>query len=253
MRIQNQNRRTLKGADPWERYDSKLGTLTLLTNTLAMSVVPFVRRDFGERYLGWLNLCMAYALLLAFIMFGGIAGTFLPQFGHSDLMTAFFWGFVGLSVFHRIQITKRNNRRVPWHTMYMGTSILPLPLPEEKIYKFVEPLVICVAGYFIFHIAPSVGIWLVLSGFALGINNHIVYHQERQSLLDLRDAEIEAKYLSDALSGKTAAQTAGFVVGESSQKLIASDARLQTAFDNLSTELKVLIDSPPDLKSGTML
>ena len=253
MRIQNQNRRTLKGADPWDKYDGGLGFVTLLTNSLAMTVVPFVRTDFGERYLGWLNLCAAYVLLLVFILVGGIAGTFWPQFGHSDLMTLFLWAFVVLGIYHRVQITRRNNRREPWHTMYMGNSILPLPISEEKIYKFVEPLIVCLAGYFLYRVAPPVGIWLMLSGTALGINNHIVYHQERQSLLDLRDAEIEAKYLSDALSGKAASNTAGFVVGESSQKLIATDARLQTAFNNLSDELKHMIDSPPDLKSGTML
>jgi hypothetical protein len=97
-----------------------------------------------------------------------------------------------------------------------------------------------------------VGLWLILAAGGLFVNNHIVYYNERQTILDYRDAQIEAKYFSAALSGKPARETAGFVVAESSIKLIGQDARLQTAFANLSTELKTLIDSPPDFGSGSI-
>ncbi len=85
----------------------------------------------------------------------------------------------------------------------------------------------------------------MIAGISLFINNHIVYYNQRQAILDIRDAEIEAKYFSPALKGKPARETAGFVVAESSIKLIGKDARLQRAFDDLSVELKSLLDAPP--------
>ena len=48
----------------------------------------------------------------------------------------------------------------------------------------------------------QVGLWLMISALALFVNNHIVFYHERRAFLDMRDAEIEAKYLSAALSGK---------------------------------------------------
>jgi hypothetical protein len=61
----------------------------------------------------------------------------------------------------------------------------------------------------------------------------------------MRDAQIEAKFLSAALSGKPAAETAGLVVSESSMKLMGQDTNLKDAFANLSTDLKNLLDSEP--------
>ena len=90
----------------------------------------------------------------------------------------------------------------------------------------------------------------MISAVALLINNHIVYYNERRSILDARDAQIEAKYLSAALSGKPASETAGFVVAESSIKLMKQDAGLKDAFANLSPELTSVLDSPPDLGSA---
>ena len=161
-------------------------------------------------------------------------------------MTLFWLAFILMSLFRRWQITRRNNAGVEWHSMYIGTSILPLPCSEEKIYKFFEPAIVFGVGYMFWGLSGQVGLWLMIGGVALLVNNHIVFYNERRSLLDLRDAQIEAKYLGAAISGKPAKETAGFVVAESSAKLMRQEASLRQAFDNLSPELKDVLDT----KSG---
>jgi hypothetical protein len=101
------------------------------------------------------------------------------------------------------------------------------------------------AGDFLWNISPQVGLWLEISAIALYVNNHIIYYNERRALLDIRDAEIESKFTSAALSGKPAKETAGFVVAESSIKLMNHDAGLKEAFGNLSPELKNVLDAKP--------
>jgi hypothetical protein len=134
--------------------------------------------------------------------------------------------------------------------MYVGTSLLPLPFSQEKILKFFEPAIVFVAGCLLRNISGPVGLWLMVSGFSLLVNNHIVAYNERQAILDLRDGQIEAKYFSTAMSGKPARETAGFVVAESSIRLIGKDARLQRAFADLSSELKSLLDAPPEFSGS---
>jgi hypothetical protein len=55
--------------------------------------------------------------------------------------------------------------------------------------------------------------------------------------------------MSAALSGKPARETAGFVVAESSIKLMNHDAGLKAAFENLSPELKEVLDHKPDAEN----
>jgi hypothetical protein len=57
--------------------------------------------------------------------------------------------------------------------------------------------------------------------------------------------------MSGALAQKPASETAGFVVGESSAKLIGGDARLITAFDKLADDLKSILDATPDIPTET--
>ena len=150
-----------------------------------------------------------------------------------------------MSFYRRRQITARNNAGIEWHSMYIGTSLLPLPFSQEKIYKFFEPALVFALGHLLWTFSGQVGLWLMGSAVALLINNHIVYYNERRSILDLRDSQIEAKYLGAALSGKPAKETAGFVVAESSIQLMRQDAALSDAFANLSPELKDVLDPKP--------
>jgi hypothetical protein len=237
MKLYNQTREMLKGTEQWKMYEWALAFISLISGCFSISVVPFIRKDFGERYLGWVNLFFGYTVVANFFFLGNIIGMLTRQ-GGSTLMGCFWLAFIAMSIYRRREITRKNNAGVEWHSMYIGTSILPLPFSQEKIYKFFEPAMVYIVGHLLWAFSGQVGLWLMLSSFCLLINNHIVFYNERRAILDMRDAQIESKYLGAALSGKPAKETAGFVVAESSIKLMAQDASLKDAFANLSPELK---------------
>jgi hypothetical protein len=67
-------------------------------------------------------------------------------------MFLFWLAFIAMSIYRRIEITRKNNAGVEWHSVYMGTSLLPLPVSHEKIYKFTSlrsslPPVICSGAF----------------------------------------------------------------------------------------------------------
>ena len=249
MRLFKQTESVFGETDQWKKCEWALGLISLLTGCFSVSVVVFLRKDFGERYLGWLNLYFGYSVVAGFVLFGNVLSAF-SRHGSSTMMPLFWLAFIGMSLYRRLEIARKNNAGIEWHSMYVGTSLLPLPFSQEKIFKFFEPAMVFIAGYIFRNISGSVGLWLMISGFSLLINNHIVFYNERQAVLDMRDSQIEAKYFSAAMSGKPARETAGFVVAESSIKLIGKDARLQRAFADLSSELKSLLDAPPDLSGS---
>jgi hypothetical protein len=244
MKLYGQTRELLKGTNQWKMYEWALGFLSLISGCFAISIVPFIRKDFGERYLGWLNLFFGYTVVANFFFLGNMIAM-LTHHGGSQLMGVFWLAFMAMSFYRRRQITVRNNAGIEWHSMYIGTSLLPLPFSQEKIYKLFEPALVFALGHLLWTFSGQVGLWLMGSAVALLVNNHIVYYNERRSILDLRDSQIEAKYLGAALSGKPARETAGFVVAESSIRLMRQDATLSEAFANLSPELKDVLDSKP--------
>jgi hypothetical protein len=257
MKLMKETRSVFGATDIWRKYEWALGLLSLISSCFAISVVPFLRKDMGERYFGWLNLFFGYTVVANFMFLGTVLATLLGMIGHRillspQLMMLFYLSFVGASLYHRREITRKNNAGVEWHSMFIGTSLLPVPFSAEKIHKFIEPGLVFAVGYFLYDFSGQVGLWLILAAMGLFVNNHIVYYNERQAILDLRDAQIEAKFFSAALSGKPARETAGFVVAESSIKLIGQDARLQKAFDSLSVEMKSVIDSPPNFASESI-
>ena len=248
MKVMDQSRSVFGGTDVWQQSEWILALLSFVSSCFAISIVPFIRKDFGERYLGWLNLFFGYTVVALFMSFGllvgGLAGAFLHiGIGGLPFMQLFWLGFVGLSIYHRREIARKNKAGEKWHSMYLGTSILPLPFSREIVYKFAEPAIVIGAGYFLSGISSLPGWWLMIAGSSLFINNHLIYHKQRQAVLDIRDAEIEARNMSKAFAGRPAQETNGLLVAESSMDLIRQDAGLKEAFSNLSPELKDVLDA----------
>jgi hypothetical protein len=239
-----ETRSVFGGTDLWQRTEWALGLLSLISSCFAISVVVFIRKDFGERYLGWLNLAFGYTVVANFMFLGGIVGSFLG-WGGGQLMFLFWIAFIAMSAYHRREINRKNKAAVEWHSMYMGTSILPLPLSREIVHKFAEPGLVFLLGHLLGGFSGQVGIWLQIAAGALFVNNHIVYYQQRQAILDMRDAEIEARYLSKALSGAPSNETGGLMVAESAVELMRTDADLKAAFGGLAPELKDVLDAAP--------
>lgn len=249
MKLTNEARSVFGGAGGiWQKSEWMLALLSLITACFAVSIVPFVRKDFGERYLGWINLFFGYTVVANFTflgtVFAGLAGAFLHiGIGGAPIMRLFWLAFVALSIYHRREIARKNKAGIRWHSMYMGTSILPLPFSQETIYKFVEPGLVVGCGWLLSGIATLPGVWLMIAGVSLFVNNHIVYYNQRQAILDIRDAEIEAQGMSKAFAGRPANETNGLLVADSNIELLKSDASLREAFTNLSPELKQVLDA----------
>jgi hypothetical protein len=254
MKLINDSRSVFGGVI-WQQSEWVLALLSLISGCFAISIVPFVRKDFGERYLGWMNLFFGYTVVAVFTtvgtLFAGLAGPFLQVgIGGAPIMRLFWLAFVGLSIYHRREIARKNKAGVRWHSMYFGTSILPLPFSQETVHKFIEPGLVIVGGWLLCGISTLPGVWLVLAGASLFINNHIVYYNQRQAILDIRDAEIEAQSMSKAFAGRPASETNGLLVADSSIELLRSDAGLKEAFSNLSPELKQVLDAVDGAKSA---
>jgi len=247
-----ETRSVFGSTDFWKKNEWALAVALLISGFFTATIVPFTRKDFGERYLGWLNIYFGYSLMTAYIIGGNMVSAF-TRIAPSHLMTLLWFAFIGASVYHRWEVRRKNNAGVHWHSNFMGTSLLPFPYSQEKIFKFFEPFSVFLLGYIMWHlISGQVGIWLMAAAASLFINNHIIFHQERQAILDMRDAQIEARFFGDALSGKPAAQTAGFVVSESSIKLVGTDAGLAQAFAELSDDMKSLLDTPAPAPGGSV-
>lgn len=251
MQLMRETRSMFKNTPQWRTLEAILAVLSLISGCFSISVVPFIRRDFGERYLSWLNLAFGYTVVANFTFVGAAVLEVISAFTHRQtsspqLMILFWLAFIGMSIYRRLEINRKNNAGLEWHSMYIGTSVLPLPVSPEKIFKFFEPALVFAVGHFLWQFSGQVGLWLMISSAALLINNHIVFFNERRAMLDMRDAQIEAKYMQAALAGKPAHETAGFVVAESSMKLMAQDASLKDAFTNLSPDFREIIDSGPE-------
>jgi hypothetical protein len=248
MKLINESRSLFGGTDVWQKSEWMLALLSFVSSCFAISIVPFIRKDFGERYLGWLNLFFGYTVVANFLFLGtvvaGLGGAFLHiGIGGAPVMQLFWLAFVALSLYHRREIARKNKAGEKWHSMYLGTSILPLPFSREFVYKFAEPCLVIVGGWLLSGISTLPGVWLMIAGSSLFINNHLIYHKQRQAILDIRDAEIEARNMSKAFAGRPANETNGLLVAESSMDLIRKDAGLQEAFSNLSPELKEVLDA----------
>ena len=208
-----------------------------------MSVVVFLRRDFGERYLSWVNILFG---MTAIGFFTGIGNVLLSQ-GHNNLSWAIqlsYYGVVGLSVFHRVMIWRRNRKGELWHSYNPGTSLLQIPgLSEEAVAKWIEPAVL----FFLSYLAGKLNdgplhTWLLIGSFALLVHEQVSYHMQRQQFLDMRDALIESKNWSAVMSGKPPAQTHGYMIAHTNLEMLQQDPELQDAFTRLPEEMRAIMD-----------
>jgi len=167
----------------WRQFQWVLALIQLLSNMFTMSAVVFTRRDFGERYLSPVNLFFGYSVV-APLAFGGSIISVGGHGGFSALMLVVWLAFIAASCYHRFEVRRKNRLGIPWHSMYMGESILPVPVPAERMHKVVEPLLFLVGSVVFFKLATVLAIWMALCSLSLLINNHLVYHFERERFLD---------------------------------------------------------------------
>lgn len=241
MKLGKQTVHLARALDIWRQIEFFMAILQFIAGLFAISVQPFLRKDFGERHLSWLNLFFGYTVAVNFALFGGLAGIGTGS-GFSFLMLFLWLAFVVVSLYHRYEIWRKNRSGAEWHSYYMGTSLLPLPFSQEATYKWIEPALVFVLGLVLVKFTPVVGIWLLISAASLLLYSHLTYYYLRQTFLDMRDGRIESRYMGDALAGRPARQTGGFVIAESNLQMVRHDAGLKAAFAALSSDLRSIIE-----------
>lgn len=191
------------------------GLAMIILSWFSVTLEVYIRHTFGERYLSWVRLWIAWSAigwLNAVATLGAAAG-----WGWGSLLfMLIYFGFLGLSLYHRIAINRRNKRHILWHSQSFGISRLwGLPFfkrfDDWTLYRFIEPLVFLCLGIFIFPLHGIIGLWLIGSSVALGIKNNVYFSIERDGQLDQMDAQIEVGYAQQSQDGAPKEATAGWI------------------------------------------
>lgn len=175
----------------------------------AVTLEVFIRRDFGERYFNLVRLYIASWLFGAVTWTGSI---FLRGNRWDSLLSFAQFAFLALCVFHYVHIRQRNSRGILWHSRSFGVSHLDGLIPwfdDWTLYRFIEPALFFALGLPVLLLHRALGAWLLIASVAMFIKNNLTYAQERERLLDIIDAKIDAGFTAAALEGKPKQQAGG--------------------------------------------
>ena len=242
MKIGKVGARIAMATEPGKLVVGVLMLIHFVLSWFVMSVVVFLRKDYGSRYLSWINILFG---MFAVSLFTGLGNWFLSEGGHlSHTIEAAYYCVVGLSIYHRVVIWRKEKKGVRWHSYNPGQSLIRIPgVSEETVAKWIEPCVLFALAFVAgkFHDAP-LRLWLLIGGVAVLVHEHVSYHMQRQNLLDMQDALIEQKNLSAVLAGKSVQQTQGYTIARSNRELIERTPEIRDAFQALPDEVKAILD-----------
>lgn len=193
---------------------------------LTLPVEVIVRKDFGIRYATWARYIAAGFIAGAVKMLLGLFFLLfsLPPVG----ALTWIWGWI---VFFFFVWNWRNSRLkfkqgIRWHSMSQGISRFMwigdrarqwnIPylrnMDDWFMARVVDPGYILVLGLFTRVIDQNLGWFLLLSGFALLVQNNMRYGFYWNRVLDIMDAEIESANYQLSAAGAPKQETAGFQV-----------------------------------------
>lgn len=159
--------------------------------TLGASVVVFLRRNFGERYLG----APGAAVLIAVPLFI----TAWPGFDVRPLIW-FLGVYFYACVVHRIVIVRRKRRGVVLHSYYGGDSLLRRFFPrmsESTIRRGLEPLVAMIVGLLLMPLNEPLGHYVLLAGCSLFFSESVNDGMQREHVQRMHDAVAEQRYYTE--------------------------------------------------------
>lgn len=177
-----------------EEFKNFLGWVHFFARALAMSVELFLHqgKSFGERYLG------PQGVVAGAIMF------FFPVFWPEDDPEPMLWflaAYLVLWMGAKVGIARRIRKGEPEeHSYYTGRPRL-LRLTggraEMQIKSSLEPALAFIAGMVICGVNPPLGSYLMLAGVGLGISVTAIVQRDRMRVIDMNDAMLEQRRLSE--------------------------------------------------------
>ncbi len=176
-------------------FEQKVNILQNLTLFPALTIIVFLRRKVGFRFLDMLKIQAMFVLLLAY---GGFCSlTFGPVAG--GVIALFAWMVLIAAIIERRLRWHDIKRGVSWHTYSRGISWFNsfLPLSEVAARRFLDPAVALIVGILFFFLFQPFGFYLILSAVCLFLFETIDYQKQIDLMLDHLDNLVQSEVLSD--------------------------------------------------------
>jgi hypothetical protein len=176
-------------------FEQKVNILQNITLFPALTIMVFLRRKVGFRFLDLMKIQVMVVLLWAYgafssITFGPAAGGVIFLFSLAVLITA---------IIERRIRWRDIKRGVSWHTYSRGISWFSsfLPLSEIMVRRFVDPAAALIPGIVLFFLFRPLGLYLILSAICLFVFETIDYQKQIDRMLDQLDNLVESEVVSE--------------------------------------------------------
>lgn len=168
------------------------GVVLVLRSIAVMAEVGYLRKGFGQRYLG-MQAAVAVPVLIVYSMFW--AGQDLrPLMGYLLM-------YLGMCGVARIDMLRRRWRGcIPVHSRYNGFPRLARFCPrmsEVAIKTKAEPALVVALGLLVLTLNPPLGFFLLLTAFALAGTTGMIDAHQRLRALDMHDMVIDQQQVAE--------------------------------------------------------
>lgn len=176
-------------------FEQKVNILQYFTLFPALTVMVFLRRKIGYRFLDMLKIQIMVFLLWVYgaftsIPFGPEAGTIIVLFSLAVLTAA---------IIERRLRWRDLKRGIRWHTYSRGISWFSyfLPLPEHIVKRFIDPVAVLLPGIALFFVFRPLGFYLIVSAVCLFLFETIDFQKQIDRMLDQIDNQVEGEIASE--------------------------------------------------------
>jgi hypothetical protein len=171
----------------------------LLFATLSIAANVYTRFRFGERFIDYFGVLLAFALcaVLAVVAMEMRVANNSPDTFFNSGVPIFLYG-IGIPVLaaiHRSQARTRRLRGEAWHSQINGLSwLLYIHNNSKTVHCYYEPLTIFFLGYIInSYVNWMLGGFLMASAFGVFAVETHVSARETKEMMDMRDQQLEAE------------------------------------------------------------
>ena len=173
-----------------ERIEHTAALLHLLCDCLAFTVVVFLRRDFGRRFIGLQGVGILAPLLWPIVM---------PA--HDPRPMFLFFALVLLAcLVNRLNGLIRRSAIAELHSRYSGIPLLRLVLRnwnEVAVKQVAEPLFVIAVAMALEPLSPQLAAYLAVAAGALACSVAADRAAEHRRVQDLHDAFLEQQHLAE--------------------------------------------------------